>query len=68
MNKAPERKVRALFVLWGHISPAEGAKGTRQTTTRYAGAHRRLYPKTPQAGTMMLFKPHCKQKGEFYGK
>ena len=39
-----------------------------QTTTRYAGARQRLYQKISHLGTMRMFRPYCKKKGDFYGE
>ena len=41
--------------------------GARQKTTRYSGAHRRLYPKKLQTRYNKGVQANCKAKGEKYG-
>ena len=41
-----DRKNHLLFFFMGHISPVSCTSARDNKTTRYAGARRRLYPKT----------------------
>ena len=39
-----------------------------QTTTRYAGVHKKLYKKITNRITIRMFKSIVKKKGDFNGK